>query len=144
MSQTDPRLHDFVIVGGEDKPAEDILDIFTKRLGPEKTYMQIAAAEAEAIKYMENSWGALKVIFAQEWYEYCKAKGLRWHNVREGWALDNRVEKMHTSIFVDERGFGGKCYPKDVNCIVADVKKFNRKFSLLKAVLRKNNKIRKD
>jgi len=144
MSPTDPNLHEFVIVGGEDQAAEDILNIFTRRLGPEKTYLQMRSAEAEAIKYMENSWGAMKVIFAQEWYEYCKANGLRWHMVREGWALDNRVEKMHTSVFVDDRGFGGKCYPKDVNGIVADGDKIGSEFTLLKAALRKNSKIRED
>lgn len=144
MSPDDPRLHDFMIVGGEDEAAEEILNIFTKRLGPEKTYLQMRASEAEAIKYMENSWGAMKVIFAQEWYEYCKAKGLRWHMVREGWALDNRVEKMHTAIFTDDRGFGGKCYPKDVNGIVSDAKRVGSPFTLLEAVLRKNAKIRED
>ncbi len=144
MSPDDPRLHDFMIVGGEDDAAEEILNIFTKRLGPEKTYLQMRASEAEAIKYMENSWGAMKVIFAQEWYEYCKAKGLRWHMVREGWALDNRVEKMHTAIFTDDRGFGGKCYPKDVNGIVSDAKLVGSPFTLLEAVLRKNAKIRED
>jgi UDPglucose 6-dehydrogenase len=144
MSPDDPRTHEFMICGGEDSTVEQVLDIFVRRLGPEKTYLQMKAAEAEAIKYMENSWGAMKVIFAQEWYEFCKAKGLRWHMVREGWALDNRVEKMHTAVFVDERGFGGKCYPKDVNGIVVEGDKLGSEFSLLKAVLRKNKKIRRD
>jgi len=143
MSPDDPRLHEFMIVGGADQPAEDILNIFTKKLGAEKTYLQMSASEAETIKYMENAWGATKVIFAQEFYEFCKAKGLRWHMVREGWALDNRVEKMHTAVFVDDRGFGGKCYPKDVNGIVAEGDKANSEFSLLKAVLRKNKKFAK-
>lgn len=144
MDPEDPRTHEFVIVGGEDKPTEDILNIFTRQLGPEKTYLPMKAAEAELVKYMENSWGALKVIFAQEFYEFCKTKGLRWHMVREGWALDNRVEKMHTAVFVDELGFGGKCYPKDINGIVVEGDKIGSEFSLLKAALRKNCKIRKD
>ncbi len=144
MSPDDPRLHEFMIIGGESKTAERILNLFIRRLGPEKTYLMLESAEAEAVKYMENSWGAMKVIFAQEWYEYCQAKGLRWPMVREAWALDNRVEKMHTAVFVDERGFGGKCYPKDVNGIVVDGDKAGAEFSLLKAVLRKNSKIRKD
>lgn len=142
MSPDDPRTHEFMVCGGEDKTVEEVLDIFVRRLGPEKTYLPMKAAEAELVKYMENSWGALKVIFAQEFYEFCKAKGLRWHIVREGWALDNRVEKMHTAVFVDERGFGGKCYPKDVNGIVVEGDKVGSEFSLLKAALRKNGKMR--
>mgnify|MGYP001175561586 CR=1 FL=1 len=144
MSPTDPLLHDFMICGGEDDVVERILDIFVRRLGPEKTYLPMKAKEAETIKYMENAWGAMKVIFAQEFYEFCKAIGARYHMVREGWALDNRIEKMHTAVFVDERGFGGKCYPKDVNGIVAKGDEVGSEFSLLKAVLRKNSSFRKD
>lgn len=140
MSPTDPRTHEFMIIGGDRNTSEDILNIFVRRLGPEKTYLMMESAEAETIKYMENAWGAMKVIFAQEFYDFCKAKGLRYHMVREGWALDNRVEKMHTAVFVDERGFGGKCYPKDVNGIVVEGDKAGAEFSLLKAVLRKNAK----
>lgn len=144
MSPDDPRLHEFMIVGGEDKATEEILNIFVRRLGPEKTYLPMRAIEAETIKYMENSWGAMKVTFAQEFYDFCKAIGARYHMVREGWALDNRIEKMHTAVFVDERGFGGKCYPKDVNGIVVKADEVGSEMTLLKAVLRKNSQIRKD
>lgn len=140
MSPTDPRTHEFMIIGGDKDTSEDILNLFIRKLGPEKTYLMMEASEAETIKYMENAWGAMKVIFAQEFYDFCKAKGLRYPMVREGWALDNRVEKMHTAVFVDERGFGGKCYPKDVNGIVVEGDKVGAEFSLLKAVLRKNRK----
>lgn len=142
MSPTDPRTHEFMIIGGDKNTSEDILNIFVRKLGPEKTYLMMESAEAETIKYMENAWGAMKVIFAQEFYDFCKAKGLRYPMVREGWALDNRVEKMHTAVFVDERGFGGKCYPKDVNGIVVEGDKAGAEFALLKAVLRKNAKMR--
>lgn len=138
MSPDDPRLHDFMIVGGEDGTTEQILNIFVQKLGPEKTYLPMKAVEAETVKYMENAWGAMKVIFAQEFYELCQKVGARYHMVREGWALDNRVEKMHTAVFVDDRGFGGKCYPKDVNGIVVKGDEVGAEMSLLKAVLRKN------
>jgi UDPglucose 6-dehydrogenase len=47
---------------------------------------------------------------------------------------------MHTSVFVDERGFSGKCYPKDLNGIVATADKIGTDMSLLKTVIRKNRK----
>lgn len=143
MSPTDPRTHEFQIIGGDPVTAEKICNYFVQKLGPEKTYYLISSTEAEIIKYMENCWGAMKVIFAQEFYDLCQKLGASYIKVREGWALDNRVEKMHTAVFVDNRGFGGKCYPKDLNGIVARGDELGVDMSLVKAVLRKNKEITK-
>lgn len=142
LDAKDPRLHDFLIIGGESQTAEAITNIFVQKLGPEKFYYLCSAIEAELIKYMENSWGAMKVIFAQEFYELCQKLGVSWIKVREGWALDNRVERMHTAVFVDNRGFGGKCYPKDLNGIVVIADELGVDLSLVKATLRKNRALR--
>ena len=144
MSPTNPRLHEFQIIGGDPRTRDRICNFFVRELGPEKTYYLVDAMEAELIKYMENSWGAMKVIFCQEMFDLCQKLGISYHRVREGWALDNRVEKMHTAVFVDERGFGGKCYPKDVNGIVALADDIGVDMSLLKAVLRKNGNYNPD
>lgn len=141
MSPTDPRLHEFLIVGGEQEAREAVCNYFVKRLGPEKTYYLMEAKEAEVVKYMVNSWGAMKVIFANEFYQLCQQLGVSYIKVREGWALDNRVERMHTAVFVDEQGFGGKCYPKDLNGIAAFGDSVGVDMSLIKAVLRKNKKL---
>lgn len=143
MSPTDPTTHEFVIIGGAKEPREQIANYFVRALGPEKIYYLIDAVEAEIIKYMENSWGAMKVIFANEFYHLCQAMKASYIKVREGWALDNRVERMHTAVFVDEQGFAGKCYPKDLNGIVAKADDVGVDMSLIKAVLRKNKEIKK-
>ena len=49
---------------------------------------------------------------------------------------------MHTAVFPDARGFGGKCYPKDVNGIVEQSKKCGYFPELLATVLKVNDKIR--
>ena len=144
MSPTDPTTHEFQIIGGEKKIREQVANYFVRKLGPEKIYYLIDAVEAEIIKYMENSWGALKVIFANEFYHLCEALGASYIRVREGWALDNRVERMHTAVFVDEEGFAGKCYPKDLNGIVVRGDEVGVDLSLIKSVLRKNRIIKKD
>lgn len=138
MSPNDPLTHEFQIFGGAKETRDAIANIFVQALGPEKIYYLIEAVEAEVIKYMENSWGAMKVIFAQEFYDLCQKVGASYHRVREGWALDNRVERMHTSVFVDKRGFSGKCYPKDLNGIVVAGDEVGVDLSLIKTVLRKN------
>lgn len=141
MDATDPRTHEFQIIGGAHGIRDQVANYFIKRLGPEKTYYLIDAVEAEIIKYMENSWGAMKVIFANEFYQLCNKLGASYIRVREGWALDNRVERMHTAVFVDAEGFAGKCYPKDLNGIVRVGDEVGADMSLIKAVLRKNKDI---
>lgn len=136
----DPRLHDFFIIGGEKETREKICNFFVNKLGPEKTYYLVNAVEAEIIKYMENSFLALKVIFAQEFYELCQKLDASYIKVREGWALDKRVDKSHTAVFVDNKGFAGKCLPKDLNEIVSKGESLGADMSLIKTILRKNTK----
>jgi len=73
--------------------------------------------EAELIKYMENSFLATKVTFVNEYYDIVTRYGADWHRVREGWLLDGRIGRPHTTVFRDRRGYSGKCLPKDVQAI---------------------------
>ena len=134
VDPTNPVQHPFVIAGGEKETANAIIDIFTSALGPAKTYFQCSAIEAECIKYMENTWIATKVTFANEWKNICDRFGASYNTVREGWALDARVEKMHTAVFKDRRGFGGKCLPKDLHGIVSAVRSEGYEPTLLEQV----------
>lgn len=144
MSPTDPTTHEFQIIGGEKDTRELVANYLVKALGPEKFYYLIDSVEAEIVKYMENSWGAMKVMFANEFFKVCKAFNASYVTVREGWALDNRVERMHTAVFVDEQGFAGKCYPKDLNGIVVAADEAGVDMQLIKTVLRKNKKIKEN
>lgn len=139
----DPRKHDFMIVGGEKEVADEILTYFIEKLGPAKTYFKCSAKEAECIKYLENTWGAAKVTFANEWFEMCKAFGVSFNTVREGWTLDSRIEKMHTVVFENKRGFGGKCFPKDLLGIIAASEKVGYEPKLLKQVWNTNKEMLK-
>lgn len=114
----DMKSHTFQIFGGPRKVTNAIVDIFMRKMGPHVFFAQTDSRTAEVVKYMENSWGAMKVTFANEWFEIAKAHGVDYREVRELWALDSRVEKMHTAVFPDKRGFSGKCFPKDINAIV--------------------------
>ena len=141
MSPKDPRKHDFVIIGGRPGVRDEVASFFIDRLGPEKFYYLVDAVEAEIIKYMENAWGAAKVAFANEFYQLCRRMGASYIRVREGWALDNRVERMHTAVFT-EQGFDGKCYPKDLNAIVCAATEVGVEMSVVKAILRANRRVR--
>lgn len=139
---TDMKYHDFQIFGGDRETTKAIIPFFQRVTGPEVKYMQTDSTTAEVVKYMENSWGFMKVMFCNEFYDISQAFGVDYNEVRELWLLDGRVERMHTAVFVDDRKVGGKCFPKDLNGIVKASEKAGHDPKLLKAVLQKNLDIR--
>lgn len=133
----------WVIVGGEPEDVGYVFDLLVPVLGPCKDYYSCTAKEAEIIKYMENTYFGVKVTFVQEMYDICQALKIDWYKVWQGWTMDNRVEKMHTAVFPESRGFGGKCYPKDINALVRIAEENGYKPIMLKAMLESNREIRK-
>lgn len=128
----------YLIVGGDKPDCAAVIDILEPILGPTKTYFTCPALEAELVKYMGNSFFAAKVTFVNEFFNICRALGADWHTVREGWLLDPRINKMHTSVFKHKRGFGGKCFPKDLKAIVARSLRAKYIPRLLRQVLKSN------
>ena len=93
---------------------------------------------------MENSYLATKVTFVNEMYEICQKLGANWIKVREGWALDPRVERSHTAVFKNNRGFGGKCLPKDISALIAISKRNNYQPKFLQEVVKSNARFRRE
>lgn len=133
----------FTILGGDEKDNDYVLNILFPILGPTKHYFKTASMNAELIKYMENTFFAMKVTFVNEMYDICNAFGANWYDVREGWLLDPRVERMHTAVFPDNRGFGGKCYPKDTSALLEASKKAGYVPEFLQEMIEVNKKFRK-
>jgi nucleotide sugar dehydrogenase len=132
----------FLVIGGVPATRTWFLDRLVALLGPARTYFQCTAIEAEVIKYMENAFLATKVAFVNEFYEICRAVGAEWHTVREGWLLDPRIGRSHSAVFVDRRGFGAKCLPKDLRAIVAASTSAGYRPELLAEVLESNERHR--
>ena len=132
----------FWIFGGSKEDTSRVIDILLPILGPDKKYYQMSSIEAEIIKYMENTFFATKITFCQEMYDLCERVGADWNTVREGWLLDPRINPMHTAVFKEDRGFGGKCLPKDTNAMAEYMRKNNVDPIILDAVLKKNKELR--
>jgi len=142
LDPEDPTKHPFMIIGGENSHCEDILEFFREKLGPTKIYYKCSATEAEMIKYAENSFFATKVTFCNELYDICNLLNIDYNNVREGFVLDDRIGRMHTLVFKNHRGYGGKCLPKDVMALIKSAEGLDYSADLLKAVHRVNRKIK--
>lgn len=82
-----------------------------------KKYITMTPIEAELTKYMHNVFGAYKVTYFNACREYCEDLGGNWDNVHKGMLLSGYINDTHTYVpGPDGRyGYGGKCFPKDVN-----------------------------
>lgn len=109
--------HGFVIVGGKRSVCELVIRAYQQFLGPMPHYYITSARTAELCKYMENAFLATKVAFVNQFYEIAQGFDVDYNELRELWLADGRVGRSHT-IVTAERGYRGRCLPKDMASII--------------------------
>jgi len=141
------HLHDFVnpdrTVIGADK--EEILarvaQLYRKKM-PHIPMFLTDPTTAELVKYASNLFLATKVTFANEIFEYCEALDVDYNEMKGMMTADKRISDSHLDI-TEERGFGGKCFPKDLIALIGLGKELGLDPALMEAVWKKNLKVRK-
>lgn len=131
--------HGFVIVGGEKSLCDLVVRAYQAYLGPLVHYYMTDARTAELCKYMENSFLATKVAFVNQFYDLAQAYGVNFNELRELWLADERIGRSHT-IVTEERGYRGRCLPKDMAAIIQAARQVGGA-SLLEAVHRYNEEV---
>ena len=106
----------------------------------------VTPTQAELVKYAKNSFYSIKVVFANQFYDYCEDLGADWSEVKEIITKpqnqpigDSHLEAIHG----ERRGFGGDCIPKDVRALHADLKNRGIDYLLFDSVLADNERIRR-
>ena len=134
-----------IIIGGPRPATSKIKQMFRKAF-PEIPIIKTGSNTAEAVKYFTNCFLATKVIFANEMYDICNTVGVDFDKVTEYSLYDKRIGKSHLMVPGPDgdRGFGGHCFPKDIEALIYLAEQRGIKPDLLKSVSDKNNKIRKN
>lgn len=124
---------DRIVIGVESKRAKDLLIELYK---PLKTQIVIADIKgAELIKHAANSFLATKISFINALSNICEMIGTDITDVAKGIGLDNRINMKFLNAGA---GYGGSCFPKDVDAFIHLCDKLGYNFGLLKEVRRIN------
>lgn len=123
---------------------QDIYYKFISFYGLDIRLIQMSTKEAELIKYVSNTFLAMKVIYANQIRQICEASSINYSKVVEPLKRDHRLGKTHWNVPGPDGkyGYGGSCFPKDVAAFVHYARKNGVEFSLLEEVSRINKSIR--
>jgi UDPglucose 6-dehydrogenase len=127
-------IHDFmnpdrVVVGVESAKAEKLFREIYKPLKPQMVVTNINSAEL--IKHASNSFLATKISFINAIAQVCDRLGADVLKVAEGMGFDKRIGRAFLNAGI---GYGGSCFPKDVDAFVRISEKCGYHFHLLQEV----------
>lgn len=136
----------FVILGGRKEVTKVFAEAWTLVTNANSKIIQHSSAKtAELNKLMENSFIALKVMFCNEFFDLAEQIGVDYNELREGFLADPRMSRYFTYVYRNNRGFSGKCLPKDLNNLAYFYRHHGGdRAELIEFLLKKNNKLRKD
>ncbi len=129
---------DRVVLGVESEKAKKLLLQLYKPLNAPVIVTNIQSAEI--IKHASNSFLATKISFINAVANICEKVGADVEMVAEGMGMDKRIGKNFLNAGV---GYGGSCFPKDVQAFIRIAEKLSCGFELLKDVERINEKQKK-
>jgi len=123
---------DRVVIGAANQRAFDVMDeLYAPYVRQGNPVMHMDCKSAELTKYAANSFLATKISFMNEIARLCELMGADVDMVRKGVGSDDRIGKRFLFPGI---GYGGSCFPKDVQALVHSAAQVNYDFKILKAV----------
>ena len=138
----------FIIGSGDTYKSALGSELFSKlikdRFGDCVAILETTYETAEMIKYMNNCFFATKVSFLNEMYQIAEKCNVNWEQAVDGFVADGRIGHSHLNVPGPDGkfGFGGSCFPKDVQALRNFAEDIGVNPSVLAAVWRKNLEVR--
>ena len=123
------------VIGESDQASGDILAGLYKKL--EAPLIRTTLETAEMVKYVDNSWHALKIGFANEIGTLGKSLGVDAHEVMKIFCQDRKLN-ISTAYLSPGFAFGGSCLPKDLRALSYQAKMHDLQLPILTSILPSN------
>jgi len=123
---------DRVVIGSESERAKDIMEeLYSPFVRTGNPILHMDIASAELTKYAANAMLATRISFMNEIANICMKVGANVEQVRRGIGSDARIGSRFLFAGV---GYGGSCFPKDVQAIIRTSADHGYEFRILRAV----------
>ena len=134
-----------IIIGGERPGTTTVKRLFAKAF-PKVPIIKTSSTIAEMIKYVTNTFLAMKVSYANEVYQLCQGLNIDYDKVIEYARYDDRLGNSHWSVPGPDGdfGFGGHCFPKDIAALQYVAISLGIDSTMLDAAIKKNDSVRTD
>ena len=137
-----------IVLGSNDAGSTQKIENIYRIVFPNRL-IQIVKTDAKTacfIKYFSNCFFAAKVSLMNEFRQIADNHEIPWDVAMRGLMLSGWVNPMHTQVPGPdgEFGFGGKCFPKDINAFIKYSESLGIDPKILKAAWKKNLEVRKD
>jgi nucleotide sugar dehydrogenase len=132
-----------IVLGGSKRLTKRVAKLFEQRFM--HTYIiETDAITAEMVKYMNNVFFASKVSIMNEMKMLCDAVGADWKQALKGFAADQRIGDSHLNVPGPDGklGFGGSCFPKDINAFMAMAEELGIDIPTIKGAWKTNLNVR--
>jgi UDPglucose 6-dehydrogenase len=127
---------DRVVVGTTNERAKKVMsDLYAPFVRSGNPVIFMDERSAELTKYAANSFLAVKISFMNEIARLCERLGADVDMVRKGIGSDERIGKRFLFPGI---GYGGSCFPKDVQALVKSSNEVSYEFEILNAVMKVN------
>jgi GDP-mannose 6-dehydrogenase len=123
------------VIGELDRPSGDIVATLYEKL--EAPLIRTDIESAEMIKYVDNSWHALKIGFANEIGNLCDAFAVNAEEVMNIFCQDKKLN-ISPAYLKPGFAFGGSCLPKDLRALSYQAKMHDLQLPILNSVLPSN------
>ncbi|EEI91179.1 nucleotide sugar dehydrogenase [Sphingobacterium spiritivorum ATCC 33300] len=128
---------DRVVLGVESKEAQELMtELYAPYTRSGNPLIFMDTRSSELTKYAANSFLATKISFMNEIANLCELVGADVDFVRKGIGADDRIGKRFLFPGI---GYGGSCFPKDVQALALSSEEYNYDFKILKSVMDVNH-----
>ena len=132
---------DRVVIGTQSERARKVMnDLYAPFVRQGNPIIFMDEKSAELTKYAANSFLATKISFMNEIAQLCERMGADVDMVRRGIGSDDRIGKRFLFPGI---GYGGSCFPKDVQALIRSAEDVQYNFSILQAVEAVNERQKK-
>lgn len=134
------------IVGGESENGLYYVNEFFEKNFNKKLCLTMNSNSSEFVKYFANTFFATKVSFFNEMYLLSNKLDVSWNDIVNGVMTDKRIGGSHYRVpgKDDDFGFGGTCFPKDINAFIKLFESHDIDPLVLKSVWDRNLTVRKN